>query len=242
MASKDSNGLVISLSIFVLLTVGMSVAWYMTWTHSTDLTRQLSQAQADKNTSDDAVRNLQSDISSLQALIGRSDAQNAVDDLVRESEAEIENRVSSATTFSTPETLEDAMRDFAQERDQANSTAAQETLESDIAQQNLTDAKKTFMNAKAQLTQEVADKEAQLLAQESQHSEELQQLNDQIDELRTEKTAVQSEFSDYRESSEREIATLRDEISGQRDTLKKLRAAKFKLENLNFERPAGRLL
>lgn len=241
MASKDSNGLVISLSIFVLLTVGMSVAWYMTWTHSTDLTRQLSQAQADKNTSDDAVRNLQSDISSLQALIGRSDAQNAVDDLVGESEAEIENRVSSATTLSKPETLEDAMRDFAQERDQANFTAAQETLELDNAQRALTKAEASYENAKAGLTQEVADKEAQLLAQESQHSEELQQLNDQIDELRTEKTAVQSEFSDYRESSEREIATLRDEISGQRDTLKKLRAAKFKLENLNFERPAGRL-
>jgi len=40
---------------------------------------------------------------------------------------------------------------------------------------------------------------------------------------------------------EREVATLNDEISLQRDTLKKLRAAKFSLENLNFERPAGRL-
>ncbi|MGB0739916.1 MAG: hypothetical protein ACPGXX_07570, partial [Planctomycetaceae bacterium] len=149
MASKDSNGLVISLSIFVLLTVGMSVAWYMTWTHSTDVTRQLSQAQADKNTSDDAVRNLQSDINSLQALIGRSDAQNAVDDLVQASEAEIAKRVSPTDTLSTPESLEDAMRDFAQARDQANFTAAQETLESETAKQELTDAKQSFEDVKA---------------------------------------------------------------------------------------------
>ena len=50
MAAKDSNSLVISLSIFVLLTVGLGVAWYMTWAHSDTLQTQLTQSQdAEKN-------------------------------------------------------------------------------------------------------------------------------------------------------------------------------------------------
>ena len=205
MASKDSNGLVISLSVFVLLTVGLGVAWYMTWAHNSDLTRDLAAAKKAESDAKGAINNLNQDLTSLKAAVGRPEPE--VDDIVTNAKLEIARRAGNETSI--PDTLQAAVVNH--------------------------------QNSMKSLQDQVAAKEAELLEREKTHGEQLKQREDQIDELKTQLTTTQTEFSDFREEKEREVAALKEEISLQRDTLKKLRAAKFSLENLNFERPAGRL-
>ncbi|MFO0179685.1 MAG: hypothetical protein ACK55P_21010, partial [Planctomyces sp.] len=237
MASKDSNGLVISLSVFVLLTVGLGVAWYMTWSHSTDLARDLAAAKKGEDGANTAVKQLNTDLTSLKAVVGRPEPE--VDDIVNNTKVEIAKRYGDGTPV--PDTLEGAVISIATARDseKANSKESKDQLNTKIAE--LQNAVVSHQNSMKSLQDQVAAKEAELLEREKTHGEQLKQREDQIDELKTQLTTTQTEFSDFREVKEREVATLKDEISLQRDTLKKLRAAKFSLENLNFERPAGRL-
>ncbi|MEY3458770.1 MAG: hypothetical protein RL215_1927 [Planctomycetota bacterium] len=237
MASKDNNGLVISLSIFVLLTVGLGVAWYMTWTHSTDLTRDLAAARKAESDSKGIITGLNQDLDALKRTIGRPEPE--VDDIINNAKLEIARRAGNGTTI--PDTVEGAMVMNATERDTNRANAEERRVQLETKINELNAAVQNHQNSMKSLQDEVAAKEAQLLAQEKTHGEQLKQREDQIDELKTQLTSVQTAFSEFREEKEREITTLRDEISLQRDTLKKLRAAKFSLENLNFERPAGHL-
>ncbi len=70
MAGKEGNGLVISLSIFVLLSVGLGVAWYMTWSHSADLQRQLSQATDAENKSKAIIQEKSGEVTLLKDTVG----------------------------------------------------------------------------------------------------------------------------------------------------------------------------
>jgi hypothetical protein len=238
MASKDNNGLVISLSVFVLLTVGLGVAWYMTLTHSTDLTRDLAAARKSESDSKGIITGLNQDIDALKRQIGRPEPD--VDDIVNNSKLEIATRAGNGTTI--PDTIESAMIMNATERDTNRATAEDRRLQLEAKIGELAAAVTKHQGEMQSLQQQVSEKEAQLLAQEKQHGEELKQREDQIDTLNQKINTTETTFSNYRDEKEREITTLRDEISLQRDTLKKLRAAKFSLENLNFERPAGRVV
>ena len=237
MASKDSNGLVISLSVFVLLTVGLGVAWYMTWSHSNDLTRDLAAAKKAESDAKGAINNLNQDLTSLKAAVGRPEPE--VDDIVTNTKLEIARRAGNETSI--PDTLEGAMITNANDRDAEKASAAERLIQLNTKIAELQAAVVSHQNSMKSLQDQVAQKEAELLEREKTHGEQLKQREDQIDELKTQLTTTQTEFSDFREEKEREVAALKDEISLQRDTLKKLRAAKFSLENLNFERPAGRL-
>jgi len=237
MASKDNNGLVISLSVCVLLTLGLSVAWYMTWSHSEDLTRDLNAAKKAESDAKGVITGLNTDLASLKTTIGRPEPE--VDDIVTKAKEEITKRAGNGTT--TPDTIEAAMIANANERDahKANADERLRQLETKVGELN--QAAISHQNSLKSLEDALKQKDAKLSEQEKTHGEQLKQREDQIDELKSQLTTVQTEFSDFREEKEREITTLREEISLQRDTLKKLRAAKFSLENLNFESPAGRL-
>ncbi|MGV2340689.1 MAG UNVERIFIED_CONTAM: hypothetical protein LVR18_44130 [Planctomycetaceae bacterium] len=221
MASKDNNGLVISLSVFVLLTVGLGVAWYMTWTHSTDLTRDLAAARKAESDSKGIITGLNQDIDSLKRTIGRPEPD--VDDIVNNSKLEIATRAGNGTTI--PDTIESAMIMNATERDTNRATAEDRRLQLEAKIGELAAAVTKHQGEMQSLQQQVSEKEAQLLAQEKQHGEELKQREDQIDTLNQKINTTETAFSNYRDEKEREITTLRDEISLQRDTLKKLRAA-----------------
>ncbi|MEI7701236.1 MAG: hypothetical protein WCK86_15665 [Planctomycetia bacterium] len=237
MASKDSNGLVISLSVFVLLTFGLSVAWYMTWSHNTDVERDLAAAKKAESDAKGVINGLNQDLTSLKTTIGRPEPE--VDDIVANAKLEIAKRAGNGTTV--PDTIESAMVTNANDRDAEKSSAQERLVQLNVKIAELNQAAVSHQNSLKSLEDALKQKDAKLSEQETIHSEQLKQREDQIDELKSQLTTVQTEFSDFREEKEREITTLREEISLQRDTLKKLRAAKFSLENLNFERPAGRL-
>ena len=251
MASKDGNGLVISLSIFVLLTVGVSVAWYMTWTEYTELERNLSDLTNESTTlkaglaaRDNALDALRSHVGRNQSVIaGESNGavleQNIADEIEQSKQAII---VASADAAgSTDLNLEAAVQQFARTRDSEKTNAETSRINMITAEQKQQQDAEKFRESLQIVNDNLAQKEAEWLVRERTHREELTTKDAQIDQLRDDLTLEQENFSNYRESSEREMTTLRDEISRQRDTLKKLRAAKFQLENLNFERPAGRL-
>ncbi len=95
MASKDSNGLVISLSIFVLLTIGLGVAWYMTWAYSADVQRQLATAQAEKTKAEGDLRTTLDEKKALQDLIGNP---GETDEIVKSVKDEIAKRASDGSS------------------------------------------------------------------------------------------------------------------------------------------------
>ena len=89
MASKDSNGLVISLSIFVLLAVGLGVAWYMTWAHNADLQRQLTASQEVERTSKGTIQDQISQLNSLKQMIGHGHPESDTHEIIAGVQAEI---------------------------------------------------------------------------------------------------------------------------------------------------------
>ncbi|MFM7832098.1 MAG: hypothetical protein ACKPJD_09930, partial [Planctomycetaceae bacterium] len=91
----------ISLSVFVLLTVGLGVAWYMTWAHSSDLTRDLAAAKKAESDAKGAINNLNQDLTSLKAAVGRPEPE--VDDIVTNAKLEIARRAGNETSI--PDTL-----------------------------------------------------------------------------------------------------------------------------------------
>ncbi len=251
MASKDGNGLVIFASVFALLTVGVSVAWYMTWTEYTELEQQVNQLTAESTTLKAGMTARGSAIDTLRTHIGRfggtlageangAELEQKIDDEIQQSRQLIV-AASADTTGTADLNLEAAVQQYARNRDNEKVMAETSRVNMLTAEAQLNTDRVNFRESLKVLQDDLASKEADWLVRERTHREELTTKDAQIDQLRDDLTTEQESFSNYRESKEREMTTLRDEISRQRDTLKKLRAAKFQLENLNFERPAGRL-
>jgi hypothetical protein len=236
MASKDSNSLVISLSIFVLLTVGLGIAWYFTWDHSADLQRQLADSTKAEANSKSAIQGLQGEVASLKELIGRP---GATDEVVAGAKAQIAARAGDGSAAARP--LEEAMTKNAVDRDINALTANERLAQTNAKIAELNALVVSHEGSMKSVKDELDKKEAELREKERLHGEQLLQREKQIDELKTQLTSVQDEYATFRTTTERSIEELEKEISQQRQALITLRREKMKLEGLTFERPDGNL-
>ena len=236
MAAKDSNSLVISLSIFVLLAVGLGVAWYFTWDHSADLTRQLAESTTAETNSKQVIQGLQAEVTSLKELIG---VPGSTDEVVSGAKASIALRAGDGSAAARP--LEDAMTKNAVDRDINSMAATDRLVQTNTKIAELNNLVATHEAAMKSLMDQVKKKETELLDKERIHGEQLAQREKQIDETKAQLTAVQDEYATFRTTKERETEDLNREITQQRTALITLRREKMKLEGLTFERPDGSL-
>ncbi len=238
MASKDSNGLVISLSVFVLLTVAFAVLWYMTWADASKLRSDLDVATKAKTDAETTTRTQLDDANALKTFIGRPEPE--ADDVVTKGKERLVAVAGNGTVV--PDTMNAAVEELATARNAANASARDRDNQLQVKVAELAAAVASHANALKSLQDALKTKEDELLEKERVHGEQLSQREKQIDDLKNQLMTVQSEFSTFREEKERQIESLTSDIERQRQTLKRLRAAKFNLENINFERPAGQLV
>jgi hypothetical protein len=237
MAAKDNNNLVISLSIFVLLTVGLGVAWYMTWSHSSDLQRQVTELSGKENELKSAIQNQTSEITSLRDLIGHPGA--AVDEVVTGTKQEIAKRAGDGSAAAN--TLEGAMIKNAADRDINSLAATDRQIQVNVRTRELADERANHQAQMASQTNKIKQLEQGLLDKERLHGEQLAALNKELDSVKNRLTTTQDEYATYRTTKEREIEDLEKDNAKQRQALITLRREKMKLEGLTFERPDGQL-
>lgn len=236
MAAKDSNSLVISLSIFVLLAVGLGVAWYFTWDHSADLQRQLTESTKAEANSKSAIQGLQAEVTALKDLVGHP---GSTDEVVEGVKTVIALRAGDGSAAARP--LEAAMVKNAVDRDINSMTAEDRRIEAKTKNDEFNNLVRTHDSAMKAVKDSLDKKEAELRDKERLHGEQLAQREKQIDETKAQLVSVQDEYATFRSTTEREIEDLNREITQQRQALITLRREKSKLEGLTFERPDGSL-
>lgn len=237
MASKDSNGLVISLSIFVLLTIGLGVAWYMTWAHSADVQRQLATAQADKTKADGDLRNVLVERQALQDLVGSA---GETDEVVKSVKDEIAKRASDGSSSALP--LQAAMIKTATDRDISTTAATERQILVETKAKELTDAIAKHENTMKSLQAQVAEKEDELRKKEALHGEQLVAREKQIEDLRKDIREEQDKYATLQTQTSRQIDELENDIGEKREALIVLTQKAHELEDLSFEREDGRLV
>ena len=237
MAGKDSNGLVISLSIFALLSVGLGIAWYFTWSHSDTLQTQLATAQKSESDSKSIIQNQIEEVNKLKSLIGRNET--VVDDLVTKAKKEIAKLSGEGATIEL--TLDGALVKVATDRgvQEYSSSDRMAQLQAKITEYDL--RVKSHEVALGSMKDSLTAKEAELLNKERTHAEQLGQRETQIDALKSQLNNLQDQFATYRTDRERVTEELGKETQRQREALIALRRDKFKLEGFSFERPDGTL-
>ena len=238
MASKDGNGLVISLSIFVLLTIGLGVAWYMTWAHSANVQRDLVAAQEAERNSKGTIQDQITQLNSLKQLIGHPG--DGADEVVAGVRTEIANRAGDGSASAQP--LEQAMIKNAVDRDIQKYAADQRQKEVNTKADELAMAKANHANTMKVLQDKVSKIENELLDKEKSHSEQLKANNGLIDQLKIEKLDLQNKFTTLQTQTSRKIEELDNDIREKRNALIVLTQRAREQEDLSFEREDGRLV
>lgn len=240
MASKDSNGLVISLSIFVLLAVGLGVAWYMTWAHNADLQRQLAAAQEVERTSKGTIQDQISQLNSLKQMIGHGHPEADTQEVIAGVQAGIVANAGDEAAGS--HSLTQAMVTNAALRD-SNMAMAGKRLELLQTKTNeLTAAILKHENTVKSLQNQVDAKEEELRKNEVLHGEQLKACQKQVDELKTAIREVQDQFTTYKTQASRQIEELENDVREKRDALIVLTQRAREQEDLSFEREDGHIV
>ena len=202
MASKDSNGLVISLSIFVLLTIGLGVAWYMTWAHSADVQRQLAAAQDAERNSKGIITDQNSQLNVLKQVIGHGSAESPTDLVVTEVRAGIAALAGDGSA--SAQSLEPAMIKTATDRDVNIAAATERLLLAQSKAAELTAAIANHDNTMKSMQAQVSEKEEELRKKEALHGEQLSAREKQIDELKVSIREEQDKFTTLQTQSSRD--------------------------------------
>jgi hypothetical protein len=234
MASKDSNSLVISLSIFVLLSLGFGVAWYFSHDFNTQLARQIVEVTDSVNTQEAAIKTHEAEVEQLKNLIGHP---GATDEVVEGTKAEIAKRAADASSAAAA--LEPAMVANANARDAASQSASDRLRQTYDKLAELNQKVAQHEQALQAMKTSLRDKEEELRKKEAAHGVRLSEEEGKID---TEKARLRQKQADYDQlvkDNAREIERVEKELTQQRQSLIALRRDKLKLEGSAFERIDG---
>ncbi len=239
--AQQKNGPVIGLAIFMVLTVSFAVAWYMTWSDNQALSGQLQKAQSDLGARDTTVRERNEQVTNLLDVAGRPGAPD---------QADVDAEVASLKQLVT-----DSVGDGTSAAVNLEAGLRKATTARDLERLTATERLANFNQKEAELQQTIVSKDAviqqhqdareraeeDLRRKEVQHSEELNQLQTQIEDLRAQKTQLESDFAALRTKYDRDTADLEDDITQKRTALVFLRKKLFEQEDLSFSREDGNI-
>lgn len=235
MAGKDGNGLVISLSIFVLLSVGLGVAWYMTWSHSADLQRQLAQSTTAENSSKATIQEKLGEVTALKDTVGLPGAE--VSDVVNAAKAEMAKNAGDGTSVSP--TLSSALTKAATDRDIQAQSATDRMAQLQQKIDELKKAEVAHNEAMQAMKASLDAKEQELLKKERDTAETISNLQAQVDKEHKELLATQDQLVTLETESRNKIEALEADFIEQRKALVALRREKNRAEGTTFERADG---
>ncbi|MBL8819511.1 MAG: hypothetical protein JNL58_25990 [Planctomyces sp.] len=238
MASSNNQGLVITLSLSILLTVVLGVFMYLTMSNNSDLQRQLADRNTAATSLEGNVRDLNAELTRLKELIGRpvtDESTKIVEDMSRT----IAETASNGATVSP--NLDGALSKVVADRNGFD-YAATERLDSLNAKQRQLQETIQSKDGEIATHQAAAQKaETTLREQEVRHSEALAQRESEINDLRTKLQAKEVEFSTLKTQTDREREALTSEIADWRKSVVDYRRRLFEQEDLSFERADGLL-
>lgn len=238
MASSNNQGLVITLSLSILLTVVLGVFMYLTMSNNSDLQRQLADRNTAATSLEGNVRDLNAEVTRLKELIGRpvtDESTKIVEDVTRT----IAETASNGATVSP--NLDGALSKVVADRNGFD-YAATERLDSLNAKQRQLQETIRSKDGEIATHQAAAQKaETTLREQEVRHSEALSQRESEINDLRTKLQAKEVEFSTLKTQTDREREALTSEIADWRKSVVDYRRRLFEQEDLSFERADGLL-
>jgi len=240
MASKDSNGLVISLSIFVLLTIGLGVAWYMTWAHSADVQRQLATSQDAERNSKGIITDQNTQLNVLKQVIGHGNPESPTDEVVTGVRAEIAALAGDGSASAL--SLEPALIKSTTDRDTNIAAATERGILAQTIAEEKKRAEERHVNTMNSLQAQVTAKEEELRKLEALHGEQLSALNNKIDVLEITVREKEDKFTTLQTQSSRQIEELENDIREKREALIVLTQKARELEDQSFEREDGRLV
>ena len=240
MASKDGNGLVISLSIFVLLTIGLGVAWYMTWAHSADVQRQLATAQDAERNSKGIITDQNTQLNVLKQVIGHGNPDSPTDEVVTGVRAEIAALAGDGSA--SAQSLEPAMIKNATDRDVNMAAATERGIQVQTIAGEKKAAEDRHENTMKSMQTQVTAKEEELRKLEVLHGEQLNAREKQIDELKITVREEQDKFTTLQTQSSRQIEELENDIREKREALIVLTQIAREQADMSFEREDGRLV
>lgn len=237
MAAQNNTGLVVTLSCFVLLTVILGVFMYMTSSHNAQLAQNLEVKTKEASDASAAVRTLTADLDRLKQKSVRVPDEKNTDQLITGMSELI--KATAGDGAASDLNLESALVKTGVDRDLQKHSSDDRQRQ---VIQRTQDLQQTIQRKDAEIKshQDAALKSEQTLRQnETQHSEELSSLQKQINELRTERDALQAEYSTFRSTKNREIEDLQQSITSRGETIVRLRQRLFEQEDLSFERADG---
>ena len=234
MASKDSNSLVISLSVFVIFSLGFGVAWYFSHDFNNQLTQQIADVTKSVNTQEAAIKTHEAEAEQLKNLIGHP---GATDEVTEGIKAEIAKRAADASSAAAA--LEAAMVANAKARDTASQAASDRLKQTYDKLAELNQKVAQHEQALQAMKTSLRDKEEELRKKEAAHGVRLSEEEGKID---TEKARLRQKQADYDQlvkDNTRDIERVEKELTQQRQSLIALRREKLKLEGSAFERIDG---
>jgi len=236
--SQEKNGLLYTmLAIFMLLAVGMAVAWGLTQSGATADQAELMQARSDKTAAEKTVRELLNEKTRLLEVIGREGDQDA-ETVATELAARLnEERFSDLTEGS--KSLERALDKAATSHDMQAGSANQrqvdlqnKTVEMEIAIES--------KNEEITVHQEGREKaEKELQKQAAAHSENIENLNNEFNLLRETYTGLQEEHNTYVTETDRTILLLENDNREKRAAVRALRQKLFEKDDISFATADG---
>ena len=237
---QQKNGLLYTmLAIFMLLAVGMGVAWGIVQSNATANQANLVKAGNDKGAAENAVRALQNEKNSLLEVIGRKDAQDAnavATELTEQLDGE---RYSDLTEGA--KSMELALDKAATSRDMQAGSANQRQLD---LQNKIGEMEKAIESKDAEITvhqqgRETAENELQ--KQVAAHSENIDNLNNQFTQLRKDYIGLQEEHDTYVTQTGRRIELLENDNREKRVAVRALRRRMFEKDDVSFATADGRI-
>jgi len=243
--SQQNNGLVYTmLAIFMLLAGGLGAVAAMRHSTASQKESELAQITRDKTQAEDALRKEQDKVSTLLKLIGRDGADVGVsggqdpNTVAGAIEAKINSpRLTDNSRAAT--SLEGAADKAATDRDIQKTAAVrrQEDLQKHIDELARVVESKDAEIKVQQDGREAA--EADLLAKEQRHAEELATINAQFNELQATLDEVRTEYTEYKHNSENERALLEQDNRDKREALLTLRRELFEKDDVSFANEDG---
>lgn len=234
MASKDSNAVVISLSIVGVVTLGFGIAWYFANEYKTELVGKIAESNKAEATSKTVLKGLEAERKDLQKVIG---VPGTTDDVIADGKALIAKNAIEPSLASRP--FSEVIESTAQKGYEASQAGVERLTQTYAKINELNTQVATHEQAMQAMKTSLKDKEEQLRKKEELHAKKLEEEEKSIDTKKSELRAEQDTYIAFVKSSEIEIENLNKEISRQRQALIVLRREKLKLEGSTFERADG---
>lgn len=241
-ASSRPTGVHYALVVFILISIVFFVSWLVVWrgsNGSSDMRRDLDAAKKKSQEDESNVRARLAEIALLKELIGSKfpdvgDGTNP-NSVTGDIKAHINTYgqgVSDPTLHGTIEKLYQLIVNTSQARDKLQEEKAIEIAQFEQAKNELNAAL-----AQEKTSRDKSDKDR--VAADSQHKEELDRKEADIAMQKKALTELQAEYDEYRESAEKQIASLKTRVNNLQVINVKVTSELDEAKRVSFEDPDG---